>query len=819
MTDTSGESGTDEYLVEIKDSSDLKVKVNVAIDEGLWRLHKNLRRGTLPDGTPYGYWGEYIRWTRAGGTAGDITGTWQLGGDGDTYDLTLNLDDSFSLVGLVDCGGGISEYTANGTYTYDAASGDLTVNVTSSDFLCDGLNVGVVEFDVISITSTSMAWLAPTGDSPTVAYTGASTEAFEIHGTLPTGDPEQDPYVDTVRRGLNYLLSRLQSYPVAQDPTYCPLGNPDVNNNNVGLVSCTDCWHSMYESGIALMALSSSGCPTCTAATGIPEVKGKSYLDIAQDMVDYFAYAQSDPNTGVYRGGWRYYGNFGDSDNSVSQWPVIGMEAAEVNFGSAGLVVPQFVKDELNLWIDYIQNDFSGGSGYMDPNNWVNIAKTGGLLCEMKFVGDTIDSERAQNAVEFIYNNWDNDGEHFLSNSYYAFYSVMKGFRLLGIETIHPINDPSGFDWYRDTFRGYAQHIVNDQQPGGAWHWGQWSQHPLTSALAILTMKKTVVQPGPVADAGPDVPSHPPLIEITFDGTGSYHLDPSRSIAEYIWDFGDGSAPVEGAIVTHAFPAVLNPDDTINWDATTRDYEVTLIITDDNVPALTDPDTLIVHITRPPWPPIADANGPYTAYKCQTIMLEGSGSYDPNGQLYPDPSHPWHSEIVSWEWDLDNDGEYDDATGETVNWSTCDLGLYVVGLKVTNSFDTSDEHDTVINVVETPPGIQVIIDIKPGSYPNCFNQNEHGVIPVAIFGSANLNVKDINPVSLSLQGLVVKIAGKSNKYLAHYKNVNDDDYLDLVVQFEDSDGWMAIGNGYAMLTGELNDETPMEGSDTICIVP
>lgn len=82
------------------------------------------------------------------------------------------------------------------------------------------------------------------------------------------------------------------------------------------------------------------------------------------------------------------------------------MEAAEINFGPAGLVVPQFVKNELNLWIDYIQNDVSGGSGYMSPDQWVNVAKTGGLLCEMKFVGDTTSSTRVQNAVELIYNNW-----------------------------------------------------------------------------------------------------------------------------------------------------------------------------------------------------------------------------------------------------------------------------------------------------------------------------------------------------------------------------------------------------------------------------
>ena len=65
----------------------------------------------------------------------------------------------------------------------------------------------------------------------------------------------------------------------------------------------------------------------------------------------------------------------------------------------------------------------------------------------------------------------------------------------------------------------------------------------------------------------------------------------------------------------------------------------------------------------------------------------------------------------------------------------------------------------------------------------------------------------------------MRMAGKSNKYLAHYKFENEDDFLDLVVQFEDSDGWIASGTDEATLTGELLDGTPIEGKDSICIVP
>jgi PKD repeat protein len=93
---------------------------------------------------------------------------------------------------------------------------------------------------------------------------------------------------------------------------------------------------------------------------------------------------------------------------------------------------------------------------------------------------------------------------------------------------------------------------------------------------------------------------------------------------------------------------------------------------------------------------------------CQTITLDGSASYDPNGVFYPDPAHPWHGQIVSWEWDLDNDGNYDDASGETVSWSSCTPALYVVGLKVTNNFSATDEVDTVINVEIPQPDLWAV---------------------------------------------------------------------------------------------------------------
>jgi hypothetical protein len=115
--------------------------------------------------------------------------------------------------------------------------------------------------------------------------------------------------------------------------------------------------------------------------------------------------------------------------------------------------------------------------------------------------------------------------------------------------------------------------------------------------------------------------------------------------------------------------------------------------------------------------------------------------------------------------------------------------------------------------------IMVEIDIKPGSDPNCFNSDGHGVIPVAILGSADFDVNNVAPSTVQLEGLAVKAVGKGDKLLAHIENVNGDGWDDLVVQIQDQDGAFTSGSGTAKVTGQLWDGTPFEGTDSICVVP
>jgi hypothetical protein len=91
------------------------------------------------------------------------------------------------------------------------------------------------------------------------------------------------------------------------------------------------------------------------------------------------------------------------------------------------------------------------------------------------------------------------------------------------------------------------------------------------------------------------------------------------------------------------------------------------------------------------FPPVAEIGGPYESVEGGSVFLDATGSSDPDNA------------IVSYEWDLDNDGEYDDATGVTSEAVWWEDGLYSVGLKVTDEYGESDTDETTVVVSNLPP--------------------------------------------------------------------------------------------------------------------
>ncbi|MBI5943075.1 MAG: BMP family ABC transporter substrate-binding protein [Chloroflexi bacterium] len=86
-------------------------------------------------------------------------------------------------------------------------------------------------------------------------------------------------------------------------------------------------------------------------------------------------------------------------------------------------------------------------------------------------------------------------------------------------------------------------------------------------------------------------------------------------------------------------------------------------------------------------PPVAEAGGPYIVDWGEIFTLDGSGSTDPENN------------IISYEWDLDEDGQYDDASGVTVTTSFSQFGGHIIGLRVTDEGGLINTDTAIVEVL------------------------------------------------------------------------------------------------------------------------
>lgn len=116
--------------------------------------------------------------------------------------------------------------------------------------------------------------------------------------------------------------------------------------------------------------------------------------------------------------------------------------------------------------------------------------------------------------------------------------------------------------------------------------------------------------------------------------------------------------------------------------------------------------------------------------------------------------------------------------------------------------------------------VPVNVDVKPGSYPNSICLNDQGLLPVAILGSADVDVHDINPATVQANGLSIAVTGSVKKphLMWSLEDVNLDGYMDMVVHF-DVQG-LGLDESYVALhiTGSLWNGESFDGSDSVRIV-
>lgn len=497
------------------------------------------------------------------------------------------------------------------------------------------------------------------------SQTAANVNAFEVNGHLESGSPD-NPYTETVTRGMRYVFSALRTYAIGVEP----LGNPDSNGNGYGVGSSSG--RRFYEGGMFIDVIIASGTPDATAPTGVtspgPGILGRKYKDIVQDMVDYYAAAQYDSAS---YGAWRY--NFDDfPDNSASQWGAIGIIPAERNWGC---VVPGWVKTANVGWLTYSQRA-DGVYGYTDSNPLSGVpfgtTPAGLVQCAMDGIGRG--NPLWDKAETYLRDNFVNPTAYWhFKNNYYGMFSFVKAM-LLHDANGDGVAEPLEFlqsstpgvlpiDWYSaevaagDPTDGLARKIVNDQvKTGGST--GSWSgfgwfdTYGYTTAWSIIMLRRTLFEAGgpvAVAKANPNPAVAGQLIQL--DGSDSFHQDATKLIDSWEWDLDNDGAydDASGPFPTVSFPAL-------------GDYPVRLQVSDNGSPEKFANTVITIRVTIPPLAPTASAGGPYSLCLGATPWyLDATASTNPDeGQS--EPGRPGDT-IQSYLWDLDGDGQFDDASG------------------------------------------------------------------------------------------------------------------------------------------------------------
>ena len=678
----------------------------------------------MPDGdtdeTAYTWVGNALTiWGNVRGGTSPFTYTWDINDDG-----TADYSGTVSNINDIACShayGAATTYDAKLTVTDNNGDSDSAIvrikvlpSVTDAAEIELAIERGLkwLYLRQISIGNGSIYNYNSYGSAGT--ETAAAVLAFENRNHKPcTQDQDSDGDVDaddrliwekdriyakTVHWGLDYAISTLTAVPSSYDN----------NSNGVWIADYygpTGSNRGPYKIGSYMMALVgagtvASGAPDLVATTGPSGVIGKTYREIVEDMVDYCDYTQYHGTYSGYGvvGGWRYGPNYNNPpDNSACQWPAIGMEAAEFEWG---INIKQTIKDTNFNWINYSQyfagyesHPYYGAAGYTSKSPDYP-ACTAAAMCQLSFQGKVNTHDRMLAAAQRMKIN---PG----TGNMYAMYALAKAARIAKVDTdSDDIGDTrseielmNGWDWYKT----YSDWIVLNQQSDGKWNVSYG--YTFSTAWAVEILTRNVFTLRPIANIVAIPATTPANSPIDFDISGSFHQDSSRILTDWSIDFeNDGTFDMNGA-----FPITGLINFAAGYPDTGSDYSATvkLRVIDD----LGDigEKLITVNVTSGNVAPVAVTGGPYSGTVGYPITFDGSGSYDPNESQGIPGDH-----IVSWEWDLDGDGQFDDASGETVDhtWSAPYSGE--VGLKVTDDAGLTGQSTVYTEVF--------VVDLWPENY-------------------------------------------------------------------------------------------------------
>jgi hypothetical protein len=323
-------------------------------------------------------------------------------------------------------------------------------------------------------------------------------------------------------------------------------------------------------------------------------------------------------------------------------------------------------------------------------------------------------------------------------------YAVMKGMR--GFEP--NLTMIGSHDWYNE----YADFLIENQFADGSWTSTQWYGREMStpSGVLILTSEVFVSPPVAVAKASPREAS--PGATITFDHSESYHRDPNRSLVTFRWDFDE-----DGIWDVDTFDITANPtwiyNDNIGCGEEVQHLSV-LEVEDDLGNTDIDDETVVIRINLNNHPPVADGDPTdsypnYYVTPGEPVLLDASQSYDPD--------YIQGDVLITWEWDLDNDGIFE-SSGETfefmvpVDWQVG--SLHTVTLRVTDDGSWATKCGGEPNLAD-----ETTIILAVGSDLDCENAEpsisklwppNHEMVEVNILGIGGFGG---NPTDITITGI------------------------------------------------------------------
>ncbi|MBI5409122.1 MAG: tandem-95 repeat protein, partial [Nitrospirae bacterium] len=179
----------------------------------------------------------------------------------------------------------------------------------------------------------------------------------------------------------------------------------------------------------------------------------------------------------------------------------------------------------------------------------------------------------------------------------------------------------------------------------------------------------------PVANAGPDQTAY---VGNTVNLNGSGSTDVDGDMLTYKWSFISKPA---GSAAILSNPDALNPSFVVDKEG---NYEIQLIVNDGIVDSA--PDTVIINTLNTA--PVADAGPDQTVHAGDPVSLDGSGSYDVDG----DPMTYWWSLTAA---PAGSAAALSDPTAVNPGFNTDMLGAYVIQL-IANDGTVDSVPDTVV---------------------------------------------------------------------------------------------------------------------------